>query len=231
MKTELLNALKAKFEGVSEKILDRIAEKYAKTISTTEEVATCVEGVTFQKVLESYSDYRATEAQKTAISNYERNYGLKNGQKIEPKVEPKTKEDTSDDDDEPKPKWARELIESNNLLTKRLEAYEGEKLANTRKSSLGAILKDVPESIRNRYEKDFARMNFKDDDDFDSWLEEIKPDVEKISSDYQAKGGVVNRPKGGAGAKKDGEVDPLVKARIEENEAEEPTSAIQGLAK
>lgn len=67
MRKEILDALKAKFPGVSESILGRIADKLAKTASTQEQVTTAVEGVTFQQVLESYGDSRATEAQQTAV--------------------------------------------------------------------------------------------------------------------------------------------------------------------
>lgn len=52
MRKEILDALKAKFTGVSDAILGRIADKLAKTATTAEQVATAVEGVTFQQALE-----------------------------------------------------------------------------------------------------------------------------------------------------------------------------------
>ena len=64
MKGKILDALKAKFTGVSDTILDRVAEKLAKTVTTEEEVKTAVDGVTFQQVLESYGDSRATERRR-----------------------------------------------------------------------------------------------------------------------------------------------------------------------
>ena len=44
MKKIILEKLKAKFEGVSDYILDRIAEKLAKTVKNEEEATTVVEG-------------------------------------------------------------------------------------------------------------------------------------------------------------------------------------------
>lgn len=44
MKKEILEALAARFEGVSSAVLDRIANKLAKTITKTEDIATAVEG-------------------------------------------------------------------------------------------------------------------------------------------------------------------------------------------
>ena len=70
MKGKILEALKAKFEGVDAKILGRIADKLAKTTTSEEDVATAVEGVSFSDVLNMYGDSRATEAANTAISNY-----------------------------------------------------------------------------------------------------------------------------------------------------------------
>lgn len=226
MKKEILDALKAKFEGVSEAILNRIADKLAKTVTKQEDVATAVEGVTFQQVLESYGDSRATEAQQTAVTNYEKKHGLKDGKKVE---EPKPTEETKPGEEE-MPAWAKALVKSNEQLLCEVAAMKGEKIATSRKSSLDAILKDAPEKIRQRYEKDFARMTFKDDEDFNNWIGEITPDVEAITNEYQAKGGVVTRPKAGAAGGKGEEKNPYLEARIKEREAATATPAIQGLA-
>ena len=85
MKKEILEALAAKFEGVSSAVLDRIANKLAKTITKTEDIATAVEGVTIQQIIDSYTDSRITEASETArknaVNDYESKYGLKDGVK------------------------------------------------------------------------------------------------------------------------------------------------------
>ena len=85
MKQKLFDALKAKFPGVNANVLNRIAEKLAKTVTTDEQVTTAVAGVTqeFIEIIESYGDSRATEAQQTAVHTYETKYGLKDGQKID----------------------------------------------------------------------------------------------------------------------------------------------------
>lgn len=232
MKKEILDALKAKFVGVSEAILNRIADKLAKTVTKQEDVATAVEGVTFQQVLESYGDSRATEAQQTAVTNYEKKHGLKDGKKVEepkPTEQPKPNEETKPGEEE-MPAWAKALVKSNEQLLGEVAAMKGEKVATSRKASLEAILKDAPEKIRQRYEKDFARMTFKDDEDFTNWIGEITPDVEAITNEYQAKGGVVTRPKAGAAGGKGKEKNPYLEARIKEREAATATPAIQGLA-
>ena len=61
MKKIILDALKAKYVGVSESILNRMAEKLVKTVTKEEDVAAAVEAVTFQQI-DSEADRRATEA-------------------------------------------------------------------------------------------------------------------------------------------------------------------------
>lgn len=228
MKTKILDALKTKFDGVSDAILGRIADKLAKTAKTEEDVATSVEGVTFQQILESYGDSRATEAQQSAVANYEKKHGLKDGKTVKAD-EPtkKVKEDAINDADD-MPAWAKALIDSNNSLKSELEAIKGEKTTNKRKSALDKVLGKAPDKIRQRYEKDFSRMNFKDDEDFNGWIEEITPDVESIVNDYNTKGGVVTRPKVSGGGSKSDE-NPHLKARIAEREAVNSAPAIIGL--
>lgn len=227
MKNKILELLKPKFEGVSETILGRIADKLAKTAKTDEDVNTLIEGVTFQQILESYGDSRATEAQQSAVANYEKKHGLKDGKsvKTEPKTEPKAEPKTEDDD---VPAWAKAIIDSNNSLKSELEAIKGEKTTNKRKSELDKVLNKAPEKIRQRYTKDFERMSFKDDEDFNAWIGDITPDVEAITNDYNTKGGVVRRPKSGGGGNGENE-NVHLKARIAEREAETSAPAIIGL--
>ena len=224
MKKELLDALKAKFVGVSDSILGRIADKLAKTASTEEDVANLVEGVTFQQVLESYGDSRATEAQQSAVTNYEKKHGLKDGKKVE-QPEPQPKEEPKDD---LASQIAAAVAAAMKPLNDKLAAMEGEKVANNRKGTLAKTLEKAPEKIRLRYEKDFERMNFADDNDFTAWIEEISPEIEAINNDFQAKGGVVTRPKGGSGGNATGADNPHLKARIQEKAAEVATPAIVG---
>lgn len=225
MKKQIIDALRAKFEGVSEAIVSRIADKLAKTAKSDEDVATLVEGVTFQQVLESYGDSRATEAQQSAVSNYEKKHGLKDGKKIETEVKPKN--DT--DGDDLASQIAAAVAAAMKPLNDELAAMKSEKTATTRKGKLAGVLAKAPEKVRARYEKDFARMTFTDDEDFNAWVEEITPDVESITNDYASKGGIVTRPKGGStGGSVTGADNPHLKARIAEQEKAPATSAIVG---
>lgn len=233
MKKEILEALKAKFVGVSEAILSRIADKLAKTAKTSEEVATAVEGVTFQQVLESYGDSRATEAQQSAVTNYEKKHGLKDGKKLEAGEGEGNKGGKTGEGEGAGGDIAAQIAAAVNNALKplndKLAALEGEKTTNSRRSVLSKILEGSHERIRQRYEKDFARMNFKDDEEFNGWIDEITPDIEAIRNDFETKGGVVTGTKGGKSTGNGGDENPYLKERIAAKQAEKTAPAIAGL--
>ena len=71
MKKKLLDALKTKFVGIDEAVLDRIATKKAENVTDESQITAIVDGITIQDVVKSYGDYRANEAASTSVSNYE----------------------------------------------------------------------------------------------------------------------------------------------------------------
>lgn len=184
MKKELLAALKAKFEGVNESILSRIADKLAKTTTKEEDVATAVSGVTIQQIIEGYGDSRATEAQQSAVRNYEEKYGLKDGEKLqEPK--PKPQEETM-------PEWAKQLVKENKTLSERLGRMDGERITAERKQKLSAVFKKLPENLRKPYER--MSVDKLSDEEFTALVGEITAEVDEIASSVKSKGAVFGRP-------------------------------------
>lgn len=200
MRKEILDALKAKFTGVSESILGRIADKLAKTASTQEQVTTAVEGVTFQQVLESYGDSRATEAQQTAVSNYEKKHGLREGQKVEggaPKTEPEKNTPPAGGGD-----LASQITEAVKAAVKPLQdeiaALKTGKVTETRKQKLDAIISKLPEDLRKPYAR--TPVNDMSDEEFEALTGEIQTEVEGLVTATTVRGAVFGRPAGGAQA-------------------------------
>lgn len=83
MKKKLLDALKTKFVGIDEVILERIAAKKAEGVTDEAKITAIVDGIMIQDVVKSYGDYRANEAASTSVSNYEERHGLKDGKPLE----------------------------------------------------------------------------------------------------------------------------------------------------
>lgn len=248
----ILDELKKKFEGVDEKVLNRIARNALKTVKTEDEATQFVEDYTIQQVIDSYSDSRVTES----ISSYEKKHGLKDGKPASTDDDPddvkgnkdpdkgkkgnKEDEDPDEDgkgkgkknnkEDDEMPSWARLLMEGQTRLNERLDGIEKGKQADARKSKFLEVIKDAPEKFRERAEKKFSRYTFKDDEDFEEYLEELTEEVEEVSTTEETKGAVVNPPKGGnKGGSGNYQPSAAMKARAERNKAEVTTSAIQGL--
>lgn len=199
MKQQILTALKAKFVGVSDAILDRVATKLAQTVTTAEQVQTAVDGVTFQQVLESYGDSRATQATQTAVHNYETKYGLKDGVKVTPPeqqppvVPPVTPPVTPPAGGaEAVPAWAQALIESNNSLKNELAQMKTDRTTETRKQQISTLIEKLPENLRKAYSR--TPVDGLTDEQFTTLVGEITTEVGDIQSSIQQKGAVFGKP-------------------------------------
>jgi hypothetical protein len=85
---QILAGLKTKFKGVEVATLQRIATNKSEGVTDESKVNSIVEGISFQDVLQSYGDYRAGDAQKTAVQNYEKKYDIKDGKAVEDHKKP-----------------------------------------------------------------------------------------------------------------------------------------------
>lgn len=189
MEKKILDALTEKYSGVKESILRRVATKLAKTVTEEDDITTAVEGA-FADVLEAYGDQRATDAQKTAVANYERKHGLKDGKAVD---------GGKPDNDEPEPipaddtpEWAKALIEANKSLKERLDAMDGEKRSQSRRSIIDGILEPLTDIQRKPYKH--MRLEDMSEDDFTALQETIKGEVEEMVNEQNARSTVFGRP-------------------------------------
>ena len=194
MKKKIQDALKVKFPGVSDTVLAKIADNLSKTVLKDEDLAAGVDGVTFQQVLDL--------AKEEMVAAYEQQHGLKDGVKVETATVTKT---------EVKPEVTPAAGDLQSLITAAVGAaikplsdeitlLKGEKTVNTRKQQLTTALEKAPVAFKDRYEKDFERLTFKDDADYTTWLAGVKADADKQADDDAAKGAVFGRPVGGTGS-------------------------------
>lgn len=202
----ILEALTAKFEGVNAEILTRVADKLATKATTEEEAKALAEGVSFQDLLDRYADYRVQQASSK-----------------QPKPAPQEPKQPNEPSDI-LPEWAKELKAE-------LESYKAQEANAKRLGKLKDILKELPESLRGRYERDFSRLTFKDDEDFTQWVEELTPDVSSILEDYKKMGGSVTNPKGGGG-NQEPTISAELQKKIDEAKAQQgANNPIKGLSK
>lgn len=191
-KNEILDALKAKFTGVSEKILGRVADNLAKTVTKAEDVQTAVDGVTFQQVLDSYGDSRATDATKTAVLNYEKKHGLKDGKSVAAEDNKNHDQENNPVENEDLPPYVKAMVASINKLSETVATMQGQELSKSRKQKLDEIIAPLSELQRKGYE----RINLKDlkDEEFETLLTEIQGEVGEITKTQGARGAVFGKP-------------------------------------
>ncbi len=96
------------------------------------------------------------------------------------------------------PAWAQALIDSNKTLSDQLAAIKGEKLTDTRRSKLENLLKGT-KSFGESKLRDFRRMKFDTDDDFDEFFSEVEADLKAFNQE-RANAGLekLGLPVGGA---------------------------------
>lgn len=225
-RTQIFEALKAKFSGGNAAVLNRIADKLAKTVTSAEQVKTAVEGITqdFVEMMESYGDARATEAAQTSVSNYETKHGIKDGKPVGNKHTPNPSttvtatqnanpsaggapEQSSTD------KLLAQLLEQNKQLNERLDRMDTERTTNSRRQQLSEIVSKLPEKLRKPYER--MAIDTLTDEQFNTLVGEVATEVNDLASDINSKGAVFNTPAAnntGSNAKQatDAEVEAVV---------------------
>ena len=171
---KLLAALKTKFQGVEDAILQRIASKKAEGVTDESKVNSIVEGISFQDVLTSYGDYRADGAQKTAVSNYEKKHNIKDGKPIE---EPKPQDPPTD----PKPNEPQDLAAqiaaalgtALKPLTDRMDAMDAQNKADVRNKQIDEVAKSfgIPEFA-------YKGKQIADDADLNQYFTDLKQEMQ-----------------------------------------------------
>lgn len=178
---QILAGLKTKFQGVEDATLQRIASKKAEGVTDESRVNSIVEGISFQDVLNSYGDYRADGAQKTAIKNYEQKYNIKDGKAIEePKTQPvptpaPTPQAQGQQGNEPTlaEQIAAALGTALKPLNDRLYAMDAKTKADARSQQIDAVAKSfgIPEFA-------YKGKTIADDADLNKYFTDLKQEMQ-----------------------------------------------------
>ncbi|MCS2371745.1 hypothetical protein NXV03_18090 [Phocaeicola vulgatus] len=165
---QILAGLQQKFTGVDTAILTRIATKKAEGVTDDTKVNSIVEGISFSDVLNSYGDFRAGDASKTAVTNYEKKHNLKEGKPIEITTTT-TQQQTTEQQPDMATIIANAVSTAVKPLSDKLAQFETEKLQATRQEQIMAKAKEY--GIPENYAK---RCAIKDDEDLDTYFKDLK---------------------------------------------------------
>lgn len=111
------------------------------------------------------------------------------------------------------PEWFKSYRES---MEKKFEALSGERTADKRRTKLEKLLKDTGK-FGERMLKSYARMSFKDDDEFDEFFAEVEEDLKSENQNRVNKGlDKLGAPATGGSRKKDSKPEVLSEDEIKE---------------
>lgn len=167
LKGKILQALKTRYKnlGFSEKAFEAVATFLETSVTDESEIDTATGGVeSLLKAFQGDADKRVTDAIAKQKTN--KNLNETGGESL-----------TGNDD---VPGWAQDLIESNKALSAKVSALENGKTVESRTARLEALLKDTPESFRQMKLRDFARMSFRDESEFEAYKTELETGLEDI---------------------------------------------------
>jgi hypothetical protein len=180
MKEKLLAALKTKFNGVEEAILDRQADKLAKTVAQEDQIETALSGVTFATLLQSETDRRTTEAVDTAVKKYEKKYNLRDGKPIEEpeKKKPDPKKETDD-----VPAWAKALTEKLDTYDEKLSKMEKEREKTSKLSQAKELLKasKIPDKLKDKWLK---RVDVDDETSLEDQVKALEEEYLELKQEH-----------------------------------------------
>nr|DAJ29926.1 MAG TPA: hypothetical protein [Bacteriophage sp.]DAT15541.1 MAG TPA: hypothetical protein [Caudoviricetes sp.] len=173
---QILAGLQQKFTGVDTAILTRIATKKAEGVTDETKVNSIVEGISFSDVLNSYGDFRAGDATRTSVLNYEKRHNLKDGKPIEnPNPNPNPNPKPEDKTDDMATIIANAVNAAVKPLSDKLAQFETEKLQATRQEQIMAKAKEygIPETFAKRYA-------IPDDADLDTYFKDAKQELANV---------------------------------------------------
>lgn len=112
-------------------------------------------------------------------------------------------------------KEMKELMDAVKALTNEVSSLKAGKTADTRRSKLEALLKDSG-VFGKRTLKNFAKMNFDDEDDFEEYLSEVEDDLKAYNQERADAGlSAMGNPPGGKGNKQESKIEEITDAEID----------------
>lgn len=179
MKEKILALLIAKFSGVRKDVLTQMARTFALQVATDDEAKALVEKITDAQVNEYVKEYRADVDKEVSESNKTFETNLKKKFDLVAKTEPGGKGDPN----KPDPNDISAVIkaavaEAVKPFQEELSGYKADNVAKSRLQALTEKLNECKdENFKAQTLKDFARMKFDTDDEFNEYLTEKATDI------------------------------------------------------
>lgn len=195
MKEKLLALLVAKFAGVPKATLERIAEKKAGSVTDEAQLQSIADGIDYGQIVQSEVDSKVTEANKLAVSNYEKKHNLKEGKTVEnPGPTP--------DPNDIKTIVANAIKDAVAPLQQELQVFKQKETQNTYLGKVKTSLseKKIPESFWSK-----RALNVESDEQLTATVAEIETDWTTFRQEQINAGVMIDKPASSSGPAADGE--------------------------
>jgi hypothetical protein len=226
LKIKTAARLKALFAGValSKKTIELIGDQMSKAGLTDESTDEEIDAkLNDRNALYSFEDQKKFDDYQTGKVAKEK----ADKEAADKKAAEEGKTPPTNPEDAEMPAWAKALIQSNQTLAQSLEAIKGEKVTNTRKEQLAEKLANTPDAFKNKAIKDFNRMKFETDDEFNDYLTETETDAADFIQEQSNAGLGGDRPPAGFGKKTgEKEVSPEMKQYQADRAAERAKTTV-----
>lgn len=205
MKERILALLLLKFAGVRKDALALMAGNLDMQVTTEAEAQALIDKITVEKVTEFVKEYRA-EVDKEVSTGIKTNE-TKLKEKFDlvekkPGATPPATPPAEPPANDLSAQIAAAVSAAMKPLTDQIASINAGKITETRKATLEAKLKDVPENFKAKVLKDFGRMSFQKDEDFDAYLTDTDTDIAALNQELADKGlGQQGRPNFGTPGK------------------------------
>ena len=171
LKAKILQALKTKHKnkGFGDKAFDAVATFLDATVTEETEIDAAIEGVeNLFTGFQGDADGRINAAIARTKAEKDKEEKGKKGDGPEEGKTPK-------DDDTPV--WAKGLTETISTLKNEIAALKAGKTTDARKAELESKLANAIPAVKDKILKDFHRMKFETDDEFNAYLAETEEDL------------------------------------------------------
>lgn len=214
MKEKILAAIKQRFPAIN------LSKKRLEQISAKIESMVIDDDTKVDAALDQYNNFNPL-VDIAKADDTQRN--------LEAKLKVATQQKTKDDivnpepqnDDPETPVWAKSLIESNKLLSAKLQAIEGKEHQQTIKQKATSLLKEIPASYWNK------RALPENEDKLDDFITDVQTDYKSFTQEMTDKGLThIPVPGGGNHQVKKEAVSPEVRAFAEKQAKSDTTPKV-----
>ncbi len=186
---QILALLMAKFSGVRKDGLAQLAKSIKLNATTEEEAQALVDRYTSEQVTEFVNDYRKdvdkeiSNGVKTAETNFKKKYNVADDGGTDHNPNPGTPAPSKVTPEDLAAIVSQAVQAAVKPFQEKLSSFEAGNIESQRLASLNGKLAEAPELFKNRVLRDYGRMKFDTDEDFNAFVTDTENDLKSYTQE------------------------------------------------